>query len=193
MKKIYFVIIFVLFFSGKSIFSHPHVFIENSAIFILNNDSVKGIQVTWIFDDIFSSSIINDYDKDKNYIFNENESLKIYDDAFSNLENYNYFCYIKINNKEVNFKKVKNFSASILNKKKLVYSFFIPINKKITNSKTNISLLVYDKSNFCNVDTKDKNSISIKGVSLKNSLIYLKKKTIDEYYSIKEIVCSYTK
>jgi len=164
------------------VLSHPHVFIDYTSTFHFNKNKLTGIQVTWIFDEMFSSSVINDYDKNKNAGFDIPETKKLKKDVFENLKTYDYFCHININKKMYRVKKVKYFSPSILNKTRLVYSFFIPVDKMI-GSGTKINFAVYDTTYYCSTLIKDKNGFAAKGIPDKNYSMKITKNHRNKYYN----------
>ncbi len=159
MKKI----VLIILFSFNSAFAHPHLFIESKANFIFTKDHLEGIQVTWIFDEMFSTSMIQDYDENKNGKYDKREINIIKNEAFSNLVNYNYFTYIKINNKKFKIRKVINFNTKIKNKQ-ITYSFFIPLNIKKSSKKKIINFSSHDKSYYAAINYPKKNPLRITGI-----------------------------
>jgi len=54
---------FVLFIFPSMSFSHPHVFIYNSIKVVFDEKGLAGFELKWVFDDMFSNMIINDFDQ----------------------------------------------------------------------------------------------------------------------------------
>ncbi len=181
MKKILTALIVLLLFYPIQLSAHPHIFMKGSAIFFVDKKILKGIQVTWIFDNMFSSSVIKDYDRNKDRFFDKNETLRVKDEAFSNLKQYHYFCFINLNEKNIPIKKITNFSVNIIKKKKLVYSFFVPISRRLSSPNGSISLAMYDTTFFCAIDIKNKKSFAVKGLPVKNYSIDCKEKIYSTY------------
>ncbi len=172
--------------------AHPHIFMKGSAIIFIDGRIFKGIQVTWIFDNMFSSSVIEDYDRNKDRFFDKKETLRVKDEAFSNLKQYNYFCFIKLNGKKIPIKRITNFSVSIIKKKKLVYSFFIPVSRRLSSLKGRLSLAMYDTTFFCAIDIKNKNFFAVKGLPAKNYSIDCREKIYSAYKAkTKEAIVNY--
>ena len=64
---IYKILTGVLFiFLSQRLYAHPHIFIENTLYLHFNGKGLAGIELKWIFDEIFSSMIISDCDSNKN-------------------------------------------------------------------------------------------------------------------------------
>lgn len=79
------------------IYCHPHGFIDAYLEFFFNCDSLQGIKIFWMFDEIFSSSIILDYDLDKNNYLDQKENNDIYNNIFLNIHKLHYFTFIELN------------------------------------------------------------------------------------------------
>ena len=77
MKKTLLTFLTLLLFLSSNICSHPHVFIEGKASFSFNKEGLANINVEWIFDSMFSTMILTDYDENKDNKFNVDEIKKI--------------------------------------------------------------------------------------------------------------------
>ena len=122
MKKIGLILFVALFILASYTWAHPHVFIEGKASFIFNKDGLESINVEWMFDEMFSTMILTDYDANKDKKFSANEVKKIKDEAFSNLKDYKYFTFIRINKKPFKVKYVTDFNVS-MSGKNMIYHF----------------------------------------------------------------------
>ncbi len=102
---------------------------------------MRGIEIRWIFDPVYSSQIIFDCDTDMDFHFNEDEIADVYEFCFINYEHYGFFCSIQTGGSKLKVKEVKNFSALIDEDDEVViYSFFIPL--KIPYSSNLIKLRI---------------------------------------------------
>jgi ABC-type uncharacterized transport system substrate-binding protein len=151
-------IIFLLIFHSVAL-SHPHVFISQKIKVIFDDKGLAGFNIRWLFDDMFTSMIAGDYDKNQNGILEKSEEALIKKEAFSYLLNYHYFTFVTIDGKPFDVKFVKNFSAELLNKK-LVYNFFIPCHVKITRNFKNVRVASYDPSYYSAILFAKKDSVS---------------------------------
>ena len=145
MKKRYLALI--AFLIPCFLLSHPHVFIDYTVNFVFNQNGLAGIETEWVFDEMYSSILIQDYDVDKDGKFSNSEIITTKQDAFSNLENYNYFIYITINCKCFEVKSVENFSVDVYDNK-VIYSFFIPWVVPATLSYKKIEICMYDETYY---------------------------------------------
>ena len=164
-KKLCWFVIVYLVLSLDYVFAHPHVFIDNTVTIVFDHSGLTGIRVKWVFDEMFSSMIIHDYDTNKDGTFSHDEIEKIKNGAFSNLGSYHYFTYLKINGEEFIVKYVKDFSAD-LNSNKVVYNFFIPCHVSATSSYKEIKLSMYDSTYYTDIMLANQNPVSFVNTSL---------------------------
>lgn len=152
--------------------SHPHVFITQKIKIVFNDQGLAGFNINWTFDDMFASMLVGDYDKNKNKFFEKNEVALIKKEAFSNLSDYNYFTFIKINGKTFVVKYIQSFSAE-LHDKKLIYDFFIPCHVTATRRFKHVKVSTYDPSYYCAIFFENNDL-----VSLDNSNFYKVRTTV---------------
>lgn len=124
---------------------HAHVWIHGGVIVHFDEKGMAGFKQEWVFDEMFSSMIIHDFDRNRNGRFEPEEVKEVYKGAFSNLKNFDYFTHVKINGKVFRVKFVKDFNAKIV-KQRMVYHFFVPCHIKATSSFKKIQIAVYDES-----------------------------------------------
>jgi ABC-type uncharacterized transport system substrate-binding protein len=147
MGYIFKVIAFIMpFFS----LAHPHVFIDNRVLVLFDSKGLKGFKHEWIFDEMFSSTIIQEFDLDTDRKFNKEEIKNIKKGAFSNLKEHNYFNDITINGKQVKIKEIKNFHAKI-DKEVIIYEFFLPFEVVATDYNKKVKIAIYDPTYFVQV------------------------------------------
>lgn len=155
-----FIFCFISLIFPSSLQAHPHVFIDNQVEYVFDKNGLAGISVKWVFDEMYSSSLIMDYDQNKDNSFNPVEISLIQQKAFANLKSSHYFIYIRINGKGFTVKEVTHFSASI-DKNKVVYYFFIPCILAAGSIEQELKVSVYDESYYVEVTTKYKNAVRL--------------------------------
>ncbi|NCD12153.1 MAG: DUF1007 family protein [Epsilonproteobacteria bacterium] len=113
-------------FCAVSLFAHPHVFLDTYVDVLPDK-----IDIRWVFDEMSSSMLMEDYDKNRDKKLDANEVAFMEKDHFKTLEPYSYFMHTFNNKEELDIKDVSNFSA-VFEKRKLVYRFSIakPSHKK---------------------------------------------------------------
>ncbi|MFW5807667.1 MAG: DUF1007 family protein [Spirochaetota bacterium] len=126
--------------------AHPHVFINNSIEIICSDTGVRGIRNVWEFDEIFSRSIIDDYDLDRSGTFSEKERKDVYDNAFINIKNFNFYTHVHCRGKEISHEAVTDFVPHISDGK-LIYEFIVPLDLSVGPG-DHLDVCVYDDSYF---------------------------------------------
>ena len=130
--------------------SHPHVFVHTAVDAVFDDKGLAGFRVRWVFDEMFSSMIRMDYDKNGNRRFEPSEVKALEEGAFSNLKNFNYFVHVDIQGKPFEVKYVKDFTAEIKGEK-MLYAFFVPCPVPATDRFKDIRVAVYDPEFYCSV------------------------------------------
>ena len=156
-------IVLLLLFCSK-LLSHPHTFITNEYDITLNQDGIEVITLIWHFDEMFSESILLDYDQDHNRAFEGDEIEDIYNNAFINLKNYNYFLDIKVENENVIIDSVSGFKA-YMEEYSLVYEFSINIPAKPATSNQKVQLMCYDPTYYIMISTYSQTGLTINNSS----------------------------
>jgi len=133
-------------------YAHPHVFVNNKMIVTFDAGMLQGISFTWTFDDMFSSMILEDFDPRHTGKFDAAQIKAVKEGAFDNLENYHYFIALASGNKPINHFKIEKFTPSVVDKSKLVYSFFVPLKVPVTPANQAVRVTVYDDSYYVAFD-----------------------------------------
>ena len=110
--------------------AHPHVFIDGLLAPKVSPDGqyLQGIEVRWIFDQLYSSQMIFDFDSNRNGEIDREEERQIYDQAFSHLKEQHYFLYIREQGRRkrnINLGTASNFHSTIENGQ-MIYQFYVP-------------------------------------------------------------------
>lgn len=166
MQKTALLLVITMFIIPMVSFSHPHLFIETKVTIIFDEDGIAGIHSRWIFDEMYSAMLIKDYDSNKNGKLDKQEIESLRLGAFENIKKYEYFSYIKIDNKKYQVEKIEKFFAEIfLNK--ICYEFFIPCN--ITAKKTDriVRISMYDITYYANMEFSKRKPVKFRNNSLK--------------------------
>ncbi len=130
--------------------AHPHIFIENSVRVMFDGAGMTGLAVRWIFDEMFSATMIEEFDGNKDGTFSTAEVEALRKGAFSNLENYHYFTYISTAAKTYEITRVENFHAVIKNHK-IIYTFFVPCKIQASSKPAKVTIAVYDETYYSDI------------------------------------------
>ncbi|MEA3332582.1 MAG: DUF1007 family protein [Pseudomonadota bacterium] len=151
-RKIFLIGLQVLILSIPALtsWSHPHVFLYSTVKVVFDEKGLAGVQVNWVFDEMFSSMMILDFDKNCNQRFEPAEIESVKKGAFENLRKFDYFMHIKIDGKLFKVKYVTDFSAEITNGK-MVYRFFVPCHVRVEEGSKEVKLSIYDSTFYSSV------------------------------------------
>ncbi len=130
---------------AKKTSAHPHVFVDTEVCIVFDEQGLAGFRIKWIFDEMFSSMIILDYDKNKNNKLEKAEIQAIEKGTFTHLGEYDYYTFIKVNSEVFKVKYVTDFTARIDNGK-LIYQYFVPCHVKASDAFKQTTLAIYDAS-----------------------------------------------
>jgi ABC-type uncharacterized transport system substrate-binding protein len=131
-------------------FAHPHVFIDNRIGVVFNERGLEGFNHEWTFDEMFSSTIIQEFDLNADGKFNEDEIKEVKKGAFSNLKEYDYFTEIEVNGQQFEIQGINNFYAEI-DSGVMIYEFFMPCEVVATSESQEVKIAVFDPTYFVQV------------------------------------------
>jgi ABC-type uncharacterized transport system substrate-binding protein len=155
--------------SALAAFAHPHVFINNRMTVTFDGGTLKGMSFRWVFDDMFSEMILTDFKPKKDGSFSAGQTAQIKSAAFDNLENYHYFLVFFIDGKRLRKIRIEQFTPSVIQGGKLVYSFFVPLDVPVAADEHTVRVTVYDDTYFVAFDLMHADDVTVmgdKGVSV---------------------------
>jgi len=133
-------------------YAHPHVFVNNKMVVTFDAGMLQGISFRWTFDDMFSNMILEDFDPKHTGQFDAAQVKAVKEGAFDNLENYHYFIALAAGSKPISRFKIEQFTPSVVEKSKLVYSFFVPLKVPVKPTDQSVRVTVYDDSYYVAFD-----------------------------------------
>ncbi|MBM3584175.1 MAG: DUF1007 family protein [Alphaproteobacteria bacterium] len=122
--------------------AHPHVWVTNGLVLVVEGGAVTRLRHAWTFDEFFSESIIGQYDADGSDTLTGDEITAVHDGAFVSVADFGYFTRVRIGAADVAFGPVEAFTASVENGV-LVYQFDLPLVEPIAPG-TEVTIGVYD-------------------------------------------------
>jgi len=151
--------------------AHPHVFIEATAGLVVANQSVTSIKVQWTFDELFSNTLIEDFDKNKNKKFEPEEIADLKQNAFRSLKDFGFLTWIRIDNKPVKVEPemIADFNAT-QRKAMVVYSFTINLKEPVDPRRTPFQVSLYDETFYIEVTLAKRNAVRVEGAACKTEV-----------------------
>ncbi|THB69740.1 MAG: DUF1007 family protein [Gammaproteobacteria bacterium] len=176
-----FFVLFLTIFTPCISFAHPHMFVSYDVTFVVDGSGLTGVRMNWDMDPMFSASLMESFDLNKNRKLEKNEIKKLEKEAFSNLANYHYMTFIRLDGKPSKFQIPENFTAAIVDKE-VRYTFTLPIKISAKNGEQKVGVEVYDGSNFIYFSYNEK--VDITGAEknkINHEIKVVKKKVKDQY------------
>lgn len=91
-----------LLLSAAAAVAHPHVFAEARLDVMVNPDStVKSLRNLWRFDDLFSSTVLMEFDKNSDLKLDDSELGEVSSTIFDSLAEYKYFQLVTVDGKDI--------------------------------------------------------------------------------------------
>lgn len=92
--------------------AHPHVFAEARLDVMLGSDNtVKSLRHLWRFDELFSSTVLMEFDKNSDLKLDDSELAEVSKTVFDSIGEYNYFQVVTADGKDVAMKPPANLMA----------------------------------------------------------------------------------
>ncbi len=141
---------------------HPHVFAEAKLeITIEPNGKVGKLSHVWRFDDIFSETVMFEFDKDADGKINPAEQAEISKTIVESLGDYNYFEAVANNGKDTKMLKPADLSAAFDDKVLVITYSNAPVEPMLM--KGTVSFGIYDPTFYTAIDFIEDTDLSIKG------------------------------
>jgi ABC-type uncharacterized transport system substrate-binding protein len=131
--------------------AHPHVFAEAKMTLILaSNGTVDKIRHHWVFDDLFSSTVIVEFDKNENQRLDPVELKEVQNTIVDSIGDYNYFQTISNNGAQVKMARPPNLTASMDGTTLVIDFDSAP--EKILPLHGNVSFGIFDPTFYTAID-----------------------------------------
>ncbi len=138
---------------------HPHVFV--AATMKLDVDAagtVEKFRHLWVFDDVFSSSVLIEFDKNLDLKLDGEELDGVEATIMKSIGEFNYFQVIQNNGKEVRMSRPPNLSAS-MNEQTLMVSFESAPEAPLA-LRGDLAFSAYDPTSYTAIDFKSDGDLS---------------------------------
>ncbi len=141
-------------------FAHPHVFAEARVEIVSGADgNLAELRNVWRFDDIFSSSVLMDFDKNSDLKLDHSELNEIAETIRTSLADYGYFTSITANGAAVTVAKPEVFHVDFKDNQLLV--FFVAKPEKTLPLEGRLAIGVYDPTMYTAIDfAKDEDMVT---------------------------------
>ena len=151
MKRTFFLLVWalaVLLTPVRDAVAHPHVYVDATLTFVVDDSGLVAVRQNWLFDEIFSQAIMGDLDLTPQTLATPEGQEKIKGGAFAYLANYDYFTLIESGGKRLPV-TAEDFRASI-REGRFIYDFTVPIGLPFDQIR-DFRMAVFDKDYYSDI------------------------------------------
>jgi ABC-type uncharacterized transport system substrate-binding protein len=127
--------------------AHPHVWIETRANFVFDQGRMTGVDLDWLFDEMFSAAMVEDFDHGHKGHFDAKDIADLQQQVLPGYADFAYYTHIRIDGQEVKIGKTDNFTAS-LEKGQVRFKFRALLPEPVDPAKHKIEAGLYDETFF---------------------------------------------
>jgi ABC-type uncharacterized transport system substrate-binding protein len=139
---------------------HPHVFAEARLDVTVNpDDTVKSLRHLWRFDDVFSSTVLMEFDKNADNKLDDTELEDVSQTIFTSLADYSYFQLVTVDGKDVKMKPPAKLMANYDNDQLIVLFESEPTTPMKLQGK--IDFGVYDPTFYTAIDFTEDDHMAV--------------------------------
>lgn len=127
--------------------SHPHVWIDAHATLHFDAGKLTALDVVWVFDDFFSSMMIEDFAAKDGKSFTKQGHADLESQVMLPMAEFGFFTHVTADGTMLKIEKIGNFNASI-EKGRVVFAFRALLPRAIDPRATALSVGLYDESYY---------------------------------------------
>ncbi|MCO6186882.1 DUF1007 family protein [Rhizobium sp. L1K21] len=166
MKTTIFRLAAAIVFFPCAAFAHPHIFAEAHLEIVAGDDgTVSELRNVWRFDEVFSSSVLLDFDKNADNQLDHSELADVGAVVLDSMQEYDYFLNITQNGKNITVKKPSQMIADYKDGQLLL--IFAAEPKVKMPLKGNMSFGVYDPTLYTAMDFPTDGDMMVEGKAFK--------------------------
>jgi len=153
--------IFALLASTVPASVHPHVFAEARLDVVVNPDqTVKSLRHLWRFDDLFSSTVLVEFDQNSDLELDDAELLEVSQTVRDSLADYNYFQLVSADGKDVTMKPPAALMANFENGQLIILFESEPQQPLALKGKLDFG--IYDPTFYTAIDFTEDENMAVK-------------------------------
>src|SRR5690349_18158677 len=143
--------------------AHPHVFIDNHIIFLFDGSVMTGFREIWVFDDIFSQQLLEQFDADHDGHLSAAESAALEKGTLPNLARFHDFTYVWLDGKPLPAIAPSDFHA-VAESGIVAFDFMVKLPKPIDPRQVKFALEANDRSYYVQVALAAQKRFAIAGM-----------------------------
>ncbi len=141
--------------------AHPHVFAEARLEVVTDGKAVTAMRHVWRFDDLFSSTIILEFDKNSDAQLDDAERAAVSKVVKESMSEFNFFQNVSDNGKDVSVKVPEDFKIDV--DQNIVTMLFETVPEKPIALAGKVSFGVYDPTFYTSIEFLDDANLVVDG------------------------------
>ncbi len=141
--------------------AHPHVFIDNRVTFVFEAGKVTALRLDWVFDDVFSDSLLSQFDADGDGVFDGWESTAVGEGVLPNLAMFHYFTYIFVDGRQLDPIAPTAFVASADENRIVTFRMTVPLPEPVDPRNAALAAEVYDREYYVAIDLAQQDPVML--------------------------------
>ncbi|MCA3555935.1 DUF1007 family protein [Aestuariivirga sp.] len=143
--------------------AHPHVWIQMQSGLVFNDQGlISAVNVSWTFDDGYAQMALDGLDKNGDGVYDPAELEPLTRENLDSLKDYNYFTYVRYNNKPQAIGTPVD-AGQIYSGNKLRLQFRVPLAAPVDPARGEFVLKTYDPEFFIAFDYVKDEPVSVIG------------------------------
>lgn len=142
--------------------SHPHVFAEARLDVVVSDARVTALRHVWRFDDLFSSTVLMEFDANRDLVLDEKELATVADVVFRSLADFDYFQFVTAGDRKVRMKAPPRLIADFQDNQFIVLFESQPEEPLPLGGK--VSFGVYDPTFYTAIDFLEDENMAVEGM-----------------------------
>jgi ABC-type uncharacterized transport system substrate-binding protein len=143
--------------------AHPHVFAEARLDVVVSPDRhVTALRHVWRFDDLFSSTVLVEFDANKDLVLDDKELQEVASTVYDSLNDYGYFQIVTADGKDVAMNRPKKLIADFQDNQLIILFESTPKNPLLLAGK--VSFGIYDPTFYTAIEFLDDEHMAVEGM-----------------------------
>lgn len=155
-------LLLLLFLTPLPALAHPHVLIDSHIILLFEKGKVAALQMGWKFDPAFSSSLVQDFDSDKDGKLSPSEINTLEKEAFQDTRQYQYFTFANVKGTPVDWPQAADFKL-LVHQDALLYAFRLNFPQPVDPRQDSLTLSTYEETFYIDIDIPNDAAVRLVG------------------------------
>ncbi|MDE1992497.1 MAG: DUF1007 family protein [Rhizobiaceae bacterium] len=148
--------------------AHPHIFVEARLEVLAGPDgNIQELRNVWRFDEVFSSSVLMDFDKNTNLKLDPDELKEVGKTVRDSLVDYDYYTNLTLNGKPIKVNKPDVINVDYKDGQLLMF-FAVKPSEPMPMKGNRLSFGIYDPTLYTSIDFPDDKQLVTEGDAFKS-------------------------